>query len=498
MRRLSPGTTTVVALLALVIGSCGGAGQAAPRFPCALSGAGQPAQPGYTVTAQPSARAYAALACDPADGSLILFGGGQQVGYHSSALDDTWRWTGEAWTRLRPAVSPPAGDVSSLVPDLANRTLLLFQADGTGPDSGLVGTWAFGGSEDWTELHPAAGPPAGSTIVETAGAPLALSADLQRVYQWTGSTWLALTVKDEIPQSDYVGVAFDPVSGDVIVPLVPTNPDCGYTGSSYSPCPSVSTAQTWGFDVATRTWHRLCLGGLGAGGISFDQEGMASYSGGVLLLGVAGGTWRWGGSSWSQVAPAPDASKLGLPGMALAYDPTTGEVVGFGGYGGFPVQTDSDATWTWDGNVWTARGESPPPRPPFAPCTSSDDLTASGGDTLNGHPEPIDYSVEIDAFTACHLTGTAVFTLVDTTGETFPLEGNPASTSVNAELSPEGDALRITYRVSSACIPLDTVAEFTVGTLIHQEFQGEGGFPSCAATEPAGAHMAVASVTTFG
>jgi hypothetical protein len=284
------------------------------------------------------------------------------------------------------------------------------------------------------------------------------------------------------------------VSGDVIVPLVPSDPDCGVTPAGDNPCPSVSTPQTWGFDVTTRAWHRLCLGGLGAHG-SIDQVGMASYAGGVLLLSDVDGAWRWDGSTWTQVAPGPASSFIEPSGMALVYDPATGEVVGFGGYGGSPVEIDSDATWTWDGTAWADLGGTPPPRAPFAPCTSSD-LIVDGGDTWKGQ-EPIKYDVEINASTACQLTGTAVFTLVDATGATLSLKGNPASAAVNAELSPQGDALRITYAVTSACIPPDTTTEFTVGTLIHESFQAMGGSSSCAAAEPPGARIAVASVATF-
>ncbi len=70
-----------------------------------------------------------------------------------------------------------------------------------------------------------------------------------------------------------------------------------------------------------------------------------------------GDTWVWRGA-WTQLSPVDSPSPRGAAGMA--YDPTTGTVVLFGG-------TDPNGivfgdTWTWDGVNWTQ--QFPPASPP--------------------------------------------------------------------------------------------------------------------------------------
>ena len=73
------------------------------------------------------------------------------------------------------------------------------------------------------------------------------------------------------------------------------------------------------------------------------------YTGAVPLI----DTWTWNGSTWTRLhpvhSPGPRTS------AAIAYDPTTQQVVLFGGMslaniGGTPFLGD---TWTWNGSDWT-------------------------------------------------------------------------------------------------------------------------------------------------
>jgi hypothetical protein len=68
-------------------------------------------------------------------------------------------------------------------------------------------------------------------------------------------------------------------------------------------------------------------------------------------------TWVWTGK-WSQQFPS--ASPLPRQGAAMAYDPSTGTVVLFGG--GTSDNTPLNDTWTWDGVTWTQ--QFPPVSPP--------------------------------------------------------------------------------------------------------------------------------------
>lgn len=68
-----------------------------------------------------------------------------------------------------------------------------------------------------------------------------------------------------------------------------------------------------------------------------------------LDAGYSGETWAWDGTDWTQQLPTSSPSPRA--GASMAYDPTTGGVVLFGG-----VCTCSDVfndTWTWNGTDWT-------------------------------------------------------------------------------------------------------------------------------------------------
>jgi hypothetical protein len=71
----------------------------------------------------------------------------------------------------------------------------------------------------------------------------------------------------------------------------------------------------------------------------------------VLFDGVpiAGDTWTWDGTDWTQESPAHSPAARYSPGMA--YDAATGQVVLFGGGNGKYLGD----TWTWTDSDWTQR-----------------------------------------------------------------------------------------------------------------------------------------------
>jgi len=56
---------------------------------------------------------------------------------------------------------------------------------------------------------------------------------------------------------------------------------------------------------------------------------------------VFNGTWAWDGTTWTR--QFPPTSPPGRSRAAMAYDPATGNVVLFGGFGNGTL----DDTWTW-------------------------------------------------------------------------------------------------------------------------------------------------------
>src|SRR5262249_11438863 len=96
---------------------------------------------------------------------------------------------------------------------------------------------------------------------------------------------------------------------------------------------------------------------------------MAYYpgNGGQLLLfsGNSGGigvgdTWNWDGTNWNQLSPP--TSPPPTMNATLDYDPTNNALILFGGYK-LDGTGDSADTWKWDGTTWTQLALAPAPNP---------------------------------------------------------------------------------------------------------------------------------------
>ncbi|MGH9044376.1 MAG: cell wall-binding repeat-containing protein [Acidimicrobiales bacterium] len=76
----------------------------------------------------------------------------------------------------------------------------------------------------------------------------------------------------------------------------------------------------------------------------------------IAIIGGLSDTWTWNGTTWTQLSPpnTPDSADT------MAYDPATGNIVlvGFGSNN----DPNNDATWTWNGTTWTQLN--PPASPP--------------------------------------------------------------------------------------------------------------------------------------
>jgi hypothetical protein len=72
----------------------------------------------------PSPRYSSAMDYDAAQGQVVLFGG--YNAYTGAVLGDTWAWNGTRWTQLIPAASPSARYNSAMAYDPAQGQLVLF------------------------------------------------------------------------------------------------------------------------------------------------------------------------------------------------------------------------------------------------------------------------------------------------------------------------------------------------------------------------------------
>ena len=100
----------------------------------------------------PPPREFASMTYDTADGYVLLFGGGGQG--TNVTLSDTWRYKAGAWEQLSPATSPPSRFGAAMAYDPVDRYVVLFG----GANSSVYGdSWTFNGAT-WTRLSPPVGP----------------------------------------------------------------------------------------------------------------------------------------------------------------------------------------------------------------------------------------------------------------------------------------------------------------------------------------------------
>jgi hypothetical protein len=110
-----------------------------------------------TTTGAPSPRRYAAIADDPADHGVLLFGGQDASG----TFGDTWEFAAGHWHDLSPSLhsSPPARRAAMMAYDSTNRSVLLFGGDSSITGTGLADTWRFQLGRWWDLTGFVANPP---------------------------------------------------------------------------------------------------------------------------------------------------------------------------------------------------------------------------------------------------------------------------------------------------------------------------------------------------
>lgn len=180
----------------------------------------------------PSPRSDSAVAFDPADNEIVLVGGFSGTAY----LGDEWTYlpTSDTWTPLVPAGPSPSPRADGrMVYDPANQTMILFGGnDYSGPNltfHHLNDTWSFSPSTGkWNEILAPQSPPARDYAIQsfdtihdwvllTAGfGNRTLLNDLW-AFSPANGTWWPLAVPAP-PPARYAGVGgFDAVNGALIV-----------------------------------------------------------------------------------------------------------------------------------------------------------------------------------------------------------------------------------------------------------------------------------------
>ena len=405
----------------------------------------------------PAARTNASSAYDPANGTIVMFGGADKSG----VLDDTWTWDGSGWQPQHPLASPPAREFAWMGFDPATSRVVLFggvtcASPGVDDPIGceyqntqttLADTWTWDGSS-WSQLHTAQSPPVFSfegdfggmagdathhnLILVTYSPP-----DPARLVQsWTlrNRDWQRLQSRHSPPAIAFSGPSYDAVTGRLIVQQLGDGRD-----------------STW-------SWNGSDWQDLGRSVNSPHSYGQLVSVGrlGVMLI-WDGGEYNWTGKSWTNVQQLPQSVSQSLrprDGWTAAYHEPTHELVLVGGRAGAGGNHLLADTAGWDGSKWKTLVPVPPsPKVPLASCSAKRAESGLGfGVTtdLSGSSIAVDFFEPLSG--PCHLHIHVVLTLLGANGSPLNLPGNPSTQPVDADLTWDAGGEAVIFVAPGLCI----------------------------------------------
>ena len=298
---------------------------------------------------RPSARDDAALAFDPEEHAVILFGGLVIGETQLSTLSDTWSWDGSRWTELNPPASPPGLSGALLGYDPATKRLVLTGGDtanAEGKLAGMDGTWTWDGSA-WSSQAggglPASDVPSDLATDDATGQLILVTTRAGctgvETWRWGGGAWALLDPATSPTPAVGDALAFDPRSDGL--ELFPAADGCAGEGQTVSATPPV-----WSWDGDT--WSS----GASPGATQLKGSWELTTSSAGALVVTSEGTYLWSGGSggrWSKVSSSPVAGD-----SSIAYDAADKQVVLFSGICSTCDGSAIPDTWTWAGS-WTLR-----------------------------------------------------------------------------------------------------------------------------------------------
>src|SRR3989475_1874243 len=312
-----------------------------------------------TPSSSPPARLGAGMAYDSADGYVLLFGGFDSA---FKPLRDTWKFSSGSWTNITGTNGPAARAVASMAYDalptdqyivLFGGTLELPPTPGT-ITSALKDTWKFSGGS-WQNITMVSGPcaRAGASIsYDAADGYIVLfggqspTAFLGDTWKFSGGSWTSISASNNPGKRTFGSMAYDAAPGDGYVVLF------GGGNNTISTGFKDFQMDTWKFSAGS--WTNITTatspGGQFGQPIVFD----AGQGDGYLLLFSTGLlSWKFSGGIWTLLTPfLPSPSPR--VGASMTYDAADGYVVLFGG----AIDTSISPgllgdTWKFQGGVWT-------------------------------------------------------------------------------------------------------------------------------------------------
>jgi hypothetical protein len=173
--------------------------------------------------------------------------------------------------------------------------------------------------------------------------------------------------------------AWDPATGQLIL----------FGGGACGGSTCTVTNDTWSWTGTT--WTQLAPTAspppMAEASLAYDPSaGQLVLFGGIDANGDSlSGTWIWSGSNW--IEESPISSPPARHGAVLGYDSTTDQLILFGGSDTDSITPMTADTWAWNGTDWTQLAPSTLPPPLYAATmdwdSSSGQLILFGG-TTNG------------------------------------------------------------------------------------------------------------------
>ena len=291
--------------------------------------------------------------------------------------DATCQPESPTWVQLE-MTPAPVRQQSAMVWDSAHRQMVMFGGQNLVGSTTYGDTWLWDG-EGWREVIPALSPPPRyghamaydsirHRVVLFGGLRPSEVTGYNDTWEWDGSTWTPAIVANSPPERSGHAMAFDAVHHRTIL-YGGRVPGTGVTVAANPDYPD-----TWAWDGAS--WSQLTpahsptpatadpntTDGRYGAAMAFDPtRGVIVLFGGVSFYKVGNtvttagpcdtGVWEFDGTDWHETTPSGGPSARYQ--AAFTYDPTAHKLLLYGGDSP-PVGTPLSDAWEWNGTTWTS------------------------------------------------------------------------------------------------------------------------------------------------
>ncbi len=381
----------------------------------------------------------------------------------TNAPNHLWRLRTGQWTDLGP-LPADVGFVSAVTYDEARDALWLYRARPSGANSQQVFVYANGA---WSAAPNEGLRPDGAVDVaatyhrQRAEVVFGGSRDASDLFTWDGARWSEVTPRRAPNNAAIPAFAYAPDGTTML-----------HTGRT--PIDG-DDRRTWTLGPDGWAHHANAVAPPAGVALTYD-EGAGRFVGfGGRTLGAVfeDALWTFLSGAWLRAAPLTPRPP-GRAGATLAYDPSRGVTLLFGGIDGSGPRID---TWSFDG-AWTARGDLPAPDVLGA---AFDPIRGAVVALIDDGALAVPYAFDGATWTRISTTGVAPrtgaaasFAYDATRGRFVVLDTTPGAYGSLAELAPDGawtsDPLRIdtappstTYAVTPR--PDDSMLYFPLDSL---------------------------------